>query len=94
MLFSISKNNIVRKKCVSGNTNVSTNQDAVMTSFDRVNQSDCIIRMIINMAHTIGKKNKSFWVWHIWYCFNATVELHAVGGIIFMKTCIFKYFNF
>ena len=58
MLFSVSKNNIVSKKCVSGNTNVSTNQDAVLTSLDQVNQSDCIIRVIINMAHTIGKKNK------------------------------------
>ena len=36
MLFSVRKNNIVSKKCVSGNTNVSTNQDAVLTSLDRV----------------------------------------------------------
>ena len=56
MLFSVSKNNIVSKKGVSGNTNVSTNQDAVLTSLDRVNQSDCITRMIISMSHTMGKK--------------------------------------
>ena len=62
MLFSISKNTIA-KKCISGNTNVSTNQDAVFASPDRVNQSDFVIRMIINMAaytlsrhFAIGKK--------------------------------------
>ena len=55
------------KYCVSGNTNVSTNYEAVFTSSDCVNQSDCVMKIlnIINMAtgtystqvNTIDQKN-------------------------------------